>query len=237
MKTPRLLAALLLSLQLFACGTPDTRSFEVENLLFEQLLVGQAATTQPLDAARQARIAAGLSAICQGQTAGTPQLLADAAIGKEIYRLALIASKANRKGSCDYSDWPAKQNLLGERFKQLVGSGDAPSVLLAALLDEQLPAADRQSIMQALADKGYGHAQVFLAASLLRAPATPESRTQILSLLDQAARQGAMPAHLLQAQIHRSAAWQAPDPAKACASLQEAARLGSATAAGQMVGC
>lgn len=229
MKISRLFLAMMASLSLLACGTPDTRSFEIENILFEHLRDGVPANLreQPLDAARQAQIAAGLSAICQGQTTEAGKLLDEAAIGRQIYRLVLIASKANRKGACDYGDWPEKLSLLGERFKQLVGSGDAPSVLLAALLDEQLPAAEQQAVVLALAGRGYGHAQVYQAAAMLSGKLSAADSEKALALLEQAARQGAVPAHLVRAWIYHEGLGLAADQAKACASLREAAKLGS----------
>lgn len=236
MNLPRLSSlALAATLALAACGASDQRSFAIENLLFETL----AATSKPLpapaappDAGQQALVAAGLAAICRGETGGAGQLLDQARIGKEIYRLMLIAAKANRQGTCDYADWPAKLSLLGERFKQLVGSGDGPSVLLAALLDEQLPADERLAVVQALADRHYGQAQAVLAGLLLRgegdtAPAAAEKARQ---LLGEAAGQGAVPAHLLLARIYRDGLGVPADPAKSCGALREAARLGSATA-------
>lgn len=223
------------TLALAACSDSDQRSFVIENLLFEAL----AATSQPMpapaippDAAQQAQIAAGLTAICRGETGGARQLLDEARIGKEIYRLMLIAAKANRQGTCDYADWPARRAFLGERFKQLVGSGDGPSVLLAALLDEQLPAAERLAVIQALADRHYGQAQAVLAGLLLRGEGgeTATVTAKARQLLGEAAGQGAVPAHLLLARIHRDGLGAAADPAASCAALREAARLGSATA-------
>lgn len=223
------------ALALAACGASDQRSFAIENLLFETL----AATSKPLpapaappDAAQQALVAAGLAAICRGDTGGARQLLDEARIGKDIYQLMLIAAKANRQGSCDYSDWQARRGLLGERFKQLIGSGDGPSVLLAALLDEQLPGDERLAVVQALADRHYGQAQAVLAGLLLRGGGgeTATVAAKARQLLSEAAGQGAVPAHLLLARVYRDGLGGAADPAGSCAALREAARLGSATA-------
>lgn len=232
------------SLALAACGDSDQRSFAIENLLFESLAVSRSplpAPSAPPDAAQQAQVAAGLAAICRGETGGARQLLDEARIGKEIYRLMLIAAKANRKGNCDYADWPAKLSFLGERFKQLVGSGDGPSVLLAALLDEQLPAAERREVVQALAERRYGQAEAVLAGLLLRGDEGEQAAAvdKARQLLADAAGQGVVPAHLLLARIYREGRGVPADPAKSCAALREAARLGSAAAPRQLVagGC
>lgn len=247
MKLPRLPSvAFAATLALAACGDSDQRSFAIENLLFESLAVSRSplpAPAAPPDAAQQALVAAGLAAICRGETGGARQLLDDARIGQEIYRLMLIAAKANRQGTCDYADWPARLSFLGERFKQLVGSGDGPSVLLAALLDQQLAAAERREVVQALAERRYGQAQAVLAGLLLGEGGAGADQAatvdQARQLLDDAAGQGVVAAHLLLARMHRDGLGVPADPAKRCAALREAARLGSATAPRQLVagGC
>lgn len=221
-----------LALTCAACGDADHRSFAIENTLFEAVAEGRlpAGNATAPDATQRTLVADGLSAICKGQTDGAWQLLHEARIGKEIYRLSLIAAKANRKGACDYSDWPEKLNFHGERFKQLVGSGDGPSVLLAALIDEQLPATERRAVVQALAEHRYGHAEAALAGMLLRGEggdkaADDSSRAQ--TLLADAAGQGAIPAYLLQAQMYGEGLGVTADPAKACAALRAAEKQGS----------
>lgn len=231
MKLPRALL-LLSALSLLACGEADRRAFEVENILFA-VLPGQpilpAVTPDPVV---QARVAAGLMAICRGDTAGTRELLQTAGIGREIYRLVLIAAKANRKGSCDYSDWPQRLAFHGERFKQLVGSGDGPAVLLAAMLDEQLPISERREIVQALAARRYGQAQAVYAAFLLQgevAASSAAATREGLKLLEEAAAQGVLAAHLQLASLYRSGLPGIPaDADKACKALQAAQQLGAA---------
>ena len=217
-----------------SCSAPDNRSFAVENAIFESLLATPysprpSEPTQAPDTGRQAAVAQGLSAICNGDTAGTGELLRNAGIGKNIYRLALIAAKADRKGSCDYTDWSSKQSFLGERFTQLVGSGDGPSVLLAALLDDNLNAADRRAIIEALSGRRYGHAEAAQAALLLRGEGGPRDEGKALELATDGARQGAAPAYLLLADIYQQGLETPTDNGKACDALREAARLGSPT--------
>ncbi len=229
----RVLFALFTAFSLAGCGTPDERSFVIENVIFDTLLASGyplPGTPAAITPARQEMVARGLTAICQGQTEGAAALLADAGIGKGIYQLLLIAAKANRQGSCDYSQWPEKQAFLGERFKQLVGSGDAPSVLLAALLDEQLPAKEREAVVQALADQGYGHARTVLVAQLLQAGGNIAGQEKARALLLEAIKQGAVPAHVVLARIYRDGLGVTPDVGKACASWREAARLGAMSA-------
>lgn len=217
-----------------ACGTPDERSFVIENVIFDALLASgyplPATVPTAMTPVRQAAIARGLSAICQGQVEGAGGLLAEAGIGKEIFPLVLIAAKANRKGNCDYSQWLEKRAFLGERFKQLVGAGDAPSVLLAAMLDEQLPAREREAVVQALADQGYGHARTVLAAQLLQTAGNIALQEKARAMLLDAIKQGAVPAHVVLARIYRDGQGVTPDVGKACAAWQEAARLGAESA-------
>lgn len=233
MKNPfRFAAPLVLSVLAGACGSPDTRSFAVENVIFEALVGERAAPpAETVDAETRARVARGLSAVCKGDTAGARQLIRDGGIGTQIYRLLLIAAKAARDGSCDYTDWPEKHTLLGDRFKQLVNSGDAAAVLLAALLDNSLTAADRAAVVKALSDRKYGQAEVVYAGLLLTGEGVAADPQQARTLLEDAARQGADPAWLLLARLYRDGLGTPRDLAKACAHFAEAARRGSAAAA------
>ena len=223
---------LLPAFLLMACGETDRRTFELENVLFETLPIRVSGSMQGLDEARRTQIANGLMAICQGHTEGARALLQGAGIGREIYRLSLIAAKANRKGRCDYSDWAQRLAFHGERFKQLVGSGDAPAVLLAALLDEQLPVSEQREIVQALAARHYGQAQAVYAAFLLQsegAAATQPVSSEALGLLEAAAAQGVLAAHLQLASLYRHGRPGIPANAdKACQALRTAQQLGGA---------
>lgn len=207
---PRSLLSLLCLLPL-ACGEADQRAFAVENALFASWYLEENLPAGELTVDRRGLVAAGLAAICRGDTGGTADLLRTAGIGPEIYRLALIAAKADRKGRCDYSDWPEKRGLHGERIKQLVNQGDAPAVLLAALLDAQLPAAERLRVVAALAERRYGQAQAVLAALHARqGDNAPE-------LLAQAQQQAVALAYVLQAATASGAA--------ACPHRQQARQL------------
>lgn len=189
----RCLLPLLCCLPL-ACGEPDQRAFAVENAVFASWYARSIPAAEALSEARRSRVGEGLAAICQGRTEGVAELLREAGIGKDIYRLVLVAAKADRKGRCDYSDWPEKLGLYGERIKQLVNQGDGPAVLLAALLDEQLPEGERLRVVEALAERRYGQAQAVLAA--LRGPAEAAQA----DLLTQARAQAVALAHLLAAE-------------------------------------
>lgn len=222
------------SLLLGACGEPDTRSFLVENAIFESLHFER----RDLGPAREspesrAAVGSGLSAICQGDVSGAKRLIADGGIGNHIYPLVLIAAKAARN-HCDYSGWHDKQSLLGERFKQLVNSGDAAAVLLAALIDRNLAEADRLQVVKALADKRYSHAEAIYADMLLGGDSPAENYRQALDLLEDAAKQGATPAKLLLARMHREGLGTPKDPDKACKYLQDAAKGGIEKAASEL---
>ena len=233
-----LLVAGWLSL-LLACGESDQRSYVAENLIFERLLMTPSAAEklapEQLPAELRQRVGETLGAICRGDATQASALFesAGAQLGGRVYRLALIAAKANRKGSCDYANWPEMQSLMGERFKQLVGSGDAASVLLGALLDEQIADVDRQAVIDALAARGYGHAQVFQARHWLKTGQTAQAQ----ELLNKAATQGAMPAHLLLARLAREGSLGKPDAAAACGHLRAAAKAGSQLAPRELAGC
>lgn len=185
----------LLGALVAACSPPDTRAFAVENALFaawyQQEL--QEPVARQLLEREQAEIAAGLGAICRGDTRATAELLRSAVIGHDIGRLALIAAKADRRGACDYAEWPARAGLHRERWLQLQSQGDGPVVLLNALLDSGLPAAERQEVVAALAARHYGQAQAVLVALQ---PAHPEAER----LLAEAVQQGVALASLLQAE-------------------------------------
>ncbi|WP_371323532.1 hypothetical protein VX159_14135 [Dechloromonas sp. ZY10] len=205
----RCLLSLLCALPL-ACGEPDQRAFAIENAVFASWYQRQIpAASVPSETAR-ARVADGLAAICRGRTDGAAELLREAGVGKDIYRLALVAAKADRKGRCDYSDWSERLGLHGERIKQLVNQGDGPAVLLAALLDEQLPEGERLRVVEALAERRYGQAQAVLA--VLRGPADPMQT----ELLMQARAQGVALAYLVA--IGQSAG-------AGCSDWQQAQRL------------
>lgn len=234
MNRPAALACLLATALacLAGCSAPDNRSFAIENAIFEALLITPRPDAPPRapDVQQQAAVAQGLSAICQGDTAGTGELLHSAGIGPDIYRLALIAAKADRAGRCDYANWSSKASFLGERFTQLVGSGDGPSVLLAALLDDRLSAADRRAVIEALSSRRYGHAEAVHAGLLLRGEGGPRDEGKALELATDAARQGAVPAWLLLSEMYREGLGTPADAHKACDALYEATRLGSPTA-------
>lgn len=225
-----------LAIALFAagCGSTDQRSFAVENAIFESLVVERALPLpRAAGPAEQASIGEGLAAVCRGNTAGARRLIRDSAIGPQIYRLLLVAAKAARDGRCDFSDWPEQQTLLGDRFKQLVSSGDAAAVLLAALLDTGLAPADRKRVAEALAERKYGHAEAVYADLLLAGDPGPADYAQAHALLEDAARQGADPAWLLLARLYRDGRGVPQDIGKACAHFSEAARRGIAAASAE----
>ena len=214
-RAPWRLLALCAACLPLACGEPDQRAFAVENALFVAWYQGFDDSRSELTTARRERVAAGLSAICRGETGGTLTLLREAGIGRDIHRLALVAAKADRKGRCDYADWPDKAGLHGERIKQLVHQGDGPAVLLAALLDAQLSAAQRLEMVEALAARRYGQAEAVLAALRLQQGQPPDAER-----LRAAEGQGVALASLLLA-----SAASGGDEATRCLHWQRAGRL------------
>lgn len=223
--------ALVAALLAGACGEADMRSFSAENAIFEAIVLDHAPLAADKDTPEsRAAIGNGLSAICKGDATGTRQLIREAGIGDNIYKLVLVAAKANRKGACDYGDWQAKQTLMGDRFKQLVGSGDPAAVLLAAMVDKSLAPADRMKIVEALAGRRYSHAEAIEAEALIGAANYPKA----LELLDDAAKQGATPADVLLARLHLAGQGAPKDAGKACKYLQDAANLGAEGAAREL---
>lgn len=227
----RLLFALAALGLIGACGEPDTRSFSVENAIFESLYLERAVPTSDKDSPQdRAAIASGLAALCKGDTAGARQLVRNSGIGNQIYQLVLVAAKANRKGSCDYSDWPDKQTLLGDRFKQLVNSGDPAAVLLASLIDKSLAEADRLQVLKALSDRKYSHAEAIYAGMLISGESAAAEYQKAKDLLEDAAKQGATPAYMLLARMHREGLGMPKDPDTACKYLRQAVNSGVETA-------
>jgi TPR repeat protein len=219
-------------LSLGGCGEPDTRSFSVENAIFESIYLDRAVPGSGRE--NPQGIAGGLAAICKGDPSGARRLIRESAAGEQIYRLVLVAAKARRDGGCDYSDWQEKQTLLGDRFKQLVNSGDPAAVLLASLLDRSLAAPDREKIVQALADRRYGHAQAIRAGMLIEGDAAGRDYGKALELLEDAAKQGATPASVLLARLHGEGLGTPKDSGKACKYLRDAANGGYEVAAGEL---
>lgn len=217
------------------CGEPDMRSFSVENAIFESLYPNRTELPGKPDSPEQrAGIAGGLAAICKGNTSGARQLIRDSGIGDQIYKLVLIAAKAGRNGACDYSDWHDKQILLGDRFKQLVNSGDPAAVLLAALIDRNLAVPDRLQVVKALSDRRYSHAEAILAGMLIAGDAGAAEYPRALELLDDAAKQGATPAYLLLARLHKDGLGTPKDSGKACKYLQDGIKQGAEAAAKEL---
>jgi hypothetical protein len=205
------------------CGEPDMRSFSVENAIFESVYLDRAVLDSNKDSEEgRARIGGGLSAICKGDTSGARQLILDSGIGNQIYKLVLVAAKANRKGSCDYSDWPQKQTLLGDRFKQLVNSGDPSAVLLAAFIDKSLAQPDRLEVVKALSDRRYSHAEAIYAGMLIGGDSAAAQYPKALELLEDAAKQGATPGYMLLARMHKEGLGTPKDIGKACKYLRDA---------------
>lgn len=208
------------------CGEPDTRSFRVENAIFESLYLDRLDLGPNKDNPEsRACIGNGLSAICKGDASGAKRLISDGGIGNQAYQLVLIAAKA-APNNCDYSAWHDKQTLLGDRFKQLVGSGDAAAVLLAALIDRNLAEPDRLQVVKALSEKRYSHAEAIHAGMLIGgAPAGADYR-KALELLEDAAKQGATPAYALLARVHKEGLGAPEDLSRACKYLRDAANSG-----------
>lgn len=233
-RTPAL--TLVAALLAGACGAPDTRSFTVENAIFESVYLDRRVpASEELTPEARAGVAAGLSAICKGETGGAGRLIRESRIGERIYRLVLVAAKADRKGKCDYAAWPGQEVLLGDRFKQLVNSGDPAAVLLAALLDKSLAEPDRRRIVEALAGRRYSQAEA-IQADLL-AGGSPADQQKAQELLADAAQQGATPAYRLLARLHRDGRGVPADTAKACQYLRDAAARGSEAAADELRAC
>lgn len=219
---------------LAACGSPDTRSFSVENAVFESLYLDRAAPGPGRDDPEtRERVARGLAAICKGDTSGAWELIRESKL-ERIHQLVLVAAKARRDGPCDYSDWHGRQVLLGDIFKQQVNSGDPAAVLAASLMDKALAEPDRLKVVKALADRGYGHAKAIYAGTLMEGGPAAADYPKALELLEDAARQGATPAYVLLARLHREGLGTPKDPGKACKYLRDAAGAGYGAAAAEV---